>query len=193
MTTSRKRCLLCKSYGLTEEMYKNGLSYFCNKDHYVEHALKDVPKLIDKGYKKMAVQAKKEQAHRKKKLRDTDRSWHLKEAQKWFNKFIRLRDAGNPCISCQRNTGAKMNAGHFRSVGACPELRFNEFNVHIQCEHCNSFKSGNIGEYRPNLINKIGVEMVMWIEGPHPANKYTIDDLKEIISIYKTKCKDIAR
>jgi hypothetical protein len=26
-------------------MYKHGLSYFCNKDHYVEHVLKDVPKM----------------------------------------------------------------------------------------------------------------------------------------------------
>ena len=84
-----------------------------------------------------------------------------------------------------------MNAGHYRSVGSCPELRYEELNCHLQCEHCNSYKSGNIEHYRPSIINKIGIDKVEWIEGPHLPKKYTIDDLKEIIAAYKARCKEL--
>ena len=118
------------------------------------------------------------------------RSDWLKEAQREFNKYIRLRDSNQNCISCGRNP-KKRNAGHYRSVGACPELRFEETNCHIQCEHCNSYKSGNIVEYRSHLIEKIGLERVEWLEGKHEPKKYTIDDIKEIKQIYRNKCKEL--
>ena len=54
---------------------------------------------------------------------------YVQELQKVFNEFIRLRDSKLPCISCGTMTG-KMNAGHYRSAGGNPELRFNEMNVH---------------------------------------------------------------
>lgn len=72
-----------------------------------------------------------------------------REVQVEFNRFIRARDANQPCISCGRQSGAKRNAGHYRPVGACPELRFCEINCHVQCEHCNSYNSGNLSLYRP--------------------------------------------
>jgi hypothetical protein len=37
---------------------------------------------------------------------------YIKLAQQVFNKYIRLRDAGNVCISCQKKP-LKENAGHF--------------------------------------------------------------------------------
>jgi hypothetical protein len=119
------------------------------------------------------------------------RSQWLKEAQEAFNAYIRARDYGKPCISCKKNTGAKMNAGHYRSVGAAPELRFNELNVHLQCEHCNSFLSGNIIEYRINLAKQIGIDNLEWLEGPHEPAKYTIEDAKRIKAEYKRKLKEI--
>lgn len=77
-----------------------------------------------------------------------------------------------------------MNAGHFLSVGSAPELRFHPLNCNLQCEHCNSFKSGNIGEYRPRLIDKIGLDKVEWLEGPHKPRKYTCEQLREIRAYY---------
>src|SRR5690606_27675959 len=67
----------------------------------------------------------------------------MKLAQTAFNAYIRERDKAKPCISCNRFNDVKRNAGHYLSVGSHPELRFDESNVHAQCEHCNSFKSGN--------------------------------------------------
>lgn len=119
------------------------------------------------------------------------RSDHLREAQIVFNAYIRARDAGQPCISCQRSSGAKINAGHYLAVGSHPELRFEELNNNLQCEHCNTYLSGNQLEYRKGLIAKIGIEKVEWLESKHEAKKYTIDEIKEIKAKYKQKLKDI--
>lgn len=113
-----------------------------------------------------------------------------KEAQTAFNAFIRIRDEGKPCISCGSHTGKK-NAGHYRSVGSCPELRFEESQVHLQCEKCNSYLSGNLINYRIELIKRIGIDKVEWIEGNHEPKKYTIEDLKLIKQVYKQKLKEI--
>lgn len=130
---------------------------------------------------------KKEKAKRKKELM-TLQDW-LKICQTHFNKYIRLRDKGNNCISCNK-PAKKENAGHYRSVGGNPELRFNEENVYLQCEYCNTYQHGNLIEYRKNLVNKIGLERVEWLEGKHEPKKYTIPEVKELIEYYKAKIKE---
>jgi len=117
------------------------------------------------------------------------RSDWMKDAQKVFNEFIRERDKAEPCISCQRFHQGQYHAGHFVSVGSRPNLRFDEQNVHRQCAPCNNHLSGNIIHYRMNLIKKLGVEAVVRLETDFEPKKYTIDDLKEIIKIYRNKVK----
>ena len=117
--------------------------------------------------------------------------WKKRLQERYFNKFILLRDKGKPCISCGRLTGCKVNAGHFLSVGSHPELRFNEDNVALQCEHCNSFLSGNPVEYEKRLREKIGNERVDFLKGPHEMPRYRVDDIKEMIEIYKAKIKHL--
>jgi MoaA/NifB/PqqE/SkfB family radical SAM enzyme len=112
----------------------------------------------------------------------------LAEAQREFNLYVRVRDAGMPCISCQKPP-KKKNAGHYKSVGAYPELRFHPFNNNLQCEHCNSWKSGDPIRYRQNLIKKIGEPNVLWLEGRHEIQHLTIDDIKEIKQYYKEQTK----
>jgi hypothetical protein len=135
--------------------------------------------------KKRAKQTRKMRAD----MKATDRGYQLKQAQLQYNAYIRQRDDGQPCISCRRSTGAKMNAGHYLSVGAHPELRFNPQNCHLQCEHCNSFLSGNIARYRINLIEKISLAKVELLEGPHEAAKLSIDDIIAIKEKYRDLLK----
>ena len=135
-----------------------------------------------------AKKEKKVNREAKRKLRDGDKSFQLKKAQTDFNKWIRLRDEGNDCISCGKPP-KKKNAGHYKSRGGFPELRFEPLNCHLQCEHCNTHLSGNLSNYRVNLISKIGLDKVEWIEGPHSPKRYTIDQLKEIQELYKSKIK----
>jgi hypothetical protein len=117
----------------------------------------------------------------------------IKEAQVIFNRFIRARDAGNDCISCGRNTGSKINAGHYLATGSHPHLRFNENNVNLQCEHCNTYKSGNQAAYRPRLIEKIGLQAVEELESNNDVMKWSIDDLKQIKELYKRKLKELTK
>ena len=142
--------------------------------------------------KKLQEKARKEEsAAFKKKVRDNDRPYHLKKCQEAFNRLVRIRDEKEPCISCQRHHSGQYHAGHYRSVGACPELRFNLENCHKQCAPCNNHKSGNIGEYRINLIKKIGLSHVEYLEGPHDPNKYTIWELKVMTASFKELTKGL--
>jgi len=114
---------------------------------------------------------------------------YIKLTQQVFNKYIRLRDAGNLCISCQKKP-LKENAGHFYNANNHWNVRFDERNVHLQCEHCNTYLSGNLIEYRKQLINKIGIEQLTLLElEANKTRKFTIDELKEIINKYKLKIK----
>lgn len=79
-------------------------------------------------------------------------------AVKVFNSYIRDRDQNQPCISCGKFTN--LQAGHFYSAGKHRHLRFNEDNVNGQCMRCNYFLSGNLLNYRENLISKIGLTRV---------------------------------
>lgn len=114
-----------------------------------------------------------------------------REAQAVFNKWVRLRDADQPCISCGRFHTGKYDAGHYRSTGSNPALRFEPLNVHKQCVPCNQHKSGNVIEYRIRLLARIGEEKVNWLEGPHEPKHYTIDDLKAIKAKYAALVKEM--
>jgi len=139
---------------------------------------------------KAADKEKKEHTAAKKKLKDGDKSFQTKKAQQIFNKWVRLRDEGNDCISCGKPP-KKKNAGHYKSRGGFPELRFEPLNCHLQCEHCNTHLSGNLSNYRVNLISKIGLDKVGWLEGPNVAKKYTILELKYIQLKYKQLIKEL--
>jgi len=104
-----------------------------------------------------------------------------------FNKYIRERDKDELCISCKQ-TPKKVNAGHFWNANNHWNVRFDEDNVHVQCERCNSFLSGNLLEYRTNLLTKIGAERFNQLEArARVTRKFTKDELKELIKKYKEK------
>jgi len=128
------------------------------------------------------------ETRRRKQAIKTRSEW-MKDAQKVFNEYIRERDKKKRCISCGTNSAGQWDAGHYRSVGSSPELRFNTYNCHKQCSVCNDHLSGNIVNYRPRLLKKIGQERLEWLEGPHEAKHYTIDDIKRIIKIFREKTK----
>jgi hypothetical protein len=112
--------------------------------------------------------------------------------QKVFNTYIRQRDKLKPCISCGKNLGKTFHAGHFFSVGAYPNLRFNENNVHGQCVECNLHKHGNVKEYDLRLQNVISdKEYSELLEMRHKPLKLSVDEVKELIAIYKQKIKEL--
>lgn len=114
----------------------------------------------------------------------------VKATQIVFNKYIRLRDKGNVCISCQKPINGVKHASHYLSAGGHSAIRFHEDNVWVSCYKCNVMLSGNAVEYRKALINKIGIERVEWLENNgNSEKKWLKDELQELIQKYKKKIK----
>jgi len=86
-------------------------------------------------------------------------------------------------------TANSVDAGHYRSVGAAPHLRFDERNCHAQTKFDNQYKSGNVVDYRIGLIKRIGLEAVEALEADNEVRKWTRDQLIEIRATYKAKRK----
>jgi hypothetical protein len=125
----------------------------------------------------------------KRKLDDMQTKPQLtKKAQTAFNTFIRARDAGKPCISCGTPLSNEPNtydAGHYRSVGSAPHMRFVEDNCHGQCKHCNNYLAGNHVAYRQRLIERIGLQAVESIERDNTVRKYSHEGLIELAKHYR--------
>lgn len=135
---------------------------------------------IVSGKRKAVEQAQERKATKERLETLKSKAQIAKAAQDAVNAYIRARDAGQPCISCGTLTAEVYQAGHFLSVGARPELRFEFDNIHAQCVQCNMHKAGNVAAYRVRLIQKIGEKRVLELEGPHPMPKWSRDDLLEI-------------
>lgn len=152
-------------------------------------AIKDVNQ--GRAHKALAQVERREIKVRKERLKS--RADHLREAQAVFNEWVRLRDADLPCVSCGRHHDGQYHAGHYRTVGANPEIRFEPLNVWKQCAPCNTHLSGNLVNYRLSLLERIGAEKLEWLEGPHPACKRTIEEIKAIKADYREKIKELKR
>ena len=125
----------------------------------------------------------------------TKKDW-LKDLQKEFNSWVRNRDAGKQCISCDKllRKGMKFDAGHFFPVGGYPNLRFTPANVHGQCVECNQHKHGNLHEYRKKLIERIGSNELERLERQkNDSMKLTLDEIKDLLSIYKRLNKEFKK
>jgi len=117
---------------------------------------------------------------------------HLKLTQAIVNKWVRLRDKDELCISCGKHINGVEHASHYLSSGGHSNLRFHEDNIWKSCYKCNVMLSSNAIEYRKRLIKKIGIEKVEWLEeNGSIVKRWTIEELKEIQEIYKAKIKNI--
>ena len=173
---NRKKCRHCGEFFRPERR----LQHYCLSSECVKAW---VSKEKEKQWKLTKAKMKED-------LKSTQ-DW-MQEAQKVFNKYIRLRDKDKPCISCLNPKPKKVNAGHFYSSGGHKFLTFDESNVHLQCEHCNSFLSGNLHEYRKNIVQRIGLcELQRLDQDAQRTAKYSVDELKELIKVYKEKIKAI--
>jgi hypothetical protein len=179
----QKRCKNCREFFTPISSMSKACSVPCAL------ALNDAAKA--KSAAKALNAERKSMKERAEKIKT--RGTHLKELQAVFNQWIRLRDAGQPCIACQRHHQGQYHAGHYRSVGSCPELRFEPDNVHLTCQPCNVHLSGNLIQMRIGMIKKIGLARVEWIEGPHEPKKYTIAEIVALKAEYRAKVREMKK
>lgn len=157
-------------------------------------AIRDVNQA--KARKSLAQVERREIKVRKEKLKS--RGDHMREAQQAFNEYVRTRDqvAGHLCISSGKPldwSGNAVDAGHYRSVGSAPHLRFDERNCHAQSKQDNRFLSGNAVDYRIGLIARIGQEAVDALEADQSVRKYSVEQIKGIKAYYRAKTRELKR
>jgi hypothetical protein len=65
--------------------------------------------------------------------------------------------------------------------------------LHKQCSVCNAHLSGNITEYRINLVKLIGADRVERIENDNQIKRYEIDYLKRLKAVFIKRKKHLER
>ena len=183
----KRKCKQCKEFA--KEGIKTPAGFFCCVEHAIDFARAKIQKAKEKAIKQKARKERAELKERKQKAKSKG-DWTDK-LQAIFNHYIRERDKDQPCISCGTYFTCQAHAGHYLTVGARPEHRFNENNCHRQCVRCNHFLSGNVAQYRLNLIEKIGLKQVEQMEQDHTPKHYSINDLQDLIKKYKNKLKNL--
>lgn len=187
---TRRKCKVCSAWFIPA--YAN--IRWCCPEHGAIYAMElRAKEKVKAEAKRIKAKHEAEKADRKllaeKKQQVKPLSYFIKQAQQAFNEFIRYRDRGEACISCGRHHEGQYHAGHFRTTGANPELRFNEDNCHRQCAPCNNHLSGNLIAYRPALIAKIGQARFDALMGPHEMPKWKREDYILIRDEYRAKLK----
>lgn len=118
----------------------------------------------------------------------------LENTKNKCHEFIRLRDKGLPCISCNNPYNNDFQAGHFYKAELYSNLKFDENNINGQCRQCNLRKEGNESGYRVGIIKRFGAEHLIKLD--ELAESYKKEDFKwdreqlnEIRDYYKQKLK----
>ena len=125
------------------------------------------------------------------KYRGKSIAYLTEKAQESVNRFVRKRDSANGffvCISCQELKPInQMNAGHYYEKTIYKSVRFDLNNVNGQCVRCNKYLSGNLIEYRKNLLKKIGEEKLKQLDKLAELKnfRFTREFLIELIEKYK--------
>lgn len=101
------------------------------------------------------------------------------------HEYIRLRDKGKPCISCNTQWKSDFEAGHHYSANSFLTLKFDIDNIHGQCVFCNQYKDSNFANYALNLPNRIGIEKYNELVRKASIDKqftkvWNLENLKEI-------------
>ena len=122
----------------------------------------------------------------------------LKTADKYFSKFIRIRDADEngyvTCIACGKIMHwTKADCGHFIKR-QFKSLRFNEKNCNSECRHCNWILQGNDIEYAKGLVKKYGKGILQQlVSTKNRTMKTGRFELKHIADYYRDKFNQLKK
>jgi len=194
MANSRKACRYCKKYREVHKMVKVPLGVFCNWGHAVAHgkALAEKKKVKDVKAREKASRAKHTLDKKSVKRRS---DWYA-TLQALVNQWVtKVRDVDEACCTCgTRNPDIKYDAGHFFSVGARKDLRFNTMNIHKQCNQiCNVYGSGMRLEYEAFIVARYGQWALdeLTLEGKPLKDQFpTWSDIEDEIKRYRKILRD---
>ena len=174
------KCKICRSSYERKSNSQTVCSYECSLEYG------------KKAHEKKAKLKKKQINKEKKDFYSKDVTTLKMKAQNAFNRYIRERDKGNRCVSCDCHV-EKGDASHFYSVGGHSAVRFHTDNVHLSCYKCNRFANGNLINYKPALVEKIGIERFKKLEEKSKVTKrYTSEYYTKLIRVFNKKTKRLS-
>ena len=190
MSNSTRKCTNCKKrFKQDIEWLKNNVGYFHNEDCLVEYLARAAKR---KRLRLKRADGEKRKARKKLKAVLNNLSHEKKLTQAVINKYVRLRDKGLQCISCDKFESDMVgywDAGHTLSRGSHSQIRFDLRNINGQCRSCNSFKGGMPEQARQGILQRYGQARLDWLDGFHPEKKYSYDDLARMRKIFNKKIK----
>jgi len=120
----------------------------------------------------------------------------VRETRKVAQEYAALRDMDKHCISCgvgfyDQNDAhlTRWDGGHFKTVGAHPELQLNLNNLHGQCRNCNGFRAGNIEGQKRGIVARFGQARLDWLQAHHEPITYTIEYLKRYRRVIRKRMR----
>lgn len=182
-----KRCAYCKTMFEPFKPLQKCCDYECAHNYAVKQREKKEAQAAKEARK--AIRVAKDAA---KKVPDLK-----KEAWTAFSAYVRARDEGKRCISCETilvkrgAPGGDYDAGHFRAKGGAKHLEFDERNVHGQCKYCNRRLGGNYANQEPELIRRIGTEAFLALKADNEPRRLRAEDYRAIKAHYVQKRKDL--
>lgn len=177
----KRKCGICKE----PAQYATATAAWCCPEHGKELALKAKGKADER----------KAKAERKAIAEDRKRvepiGAVLARVQKACNAYVRARDYGKPCYTCDRTTD-DMVAGHYMPVGrSSSPVRFWPDNIRATCGHCNVYGGGGRHpNYRPRLVEELGEARVLEIEAAH---KKTVKWNREALEVMAANFRVMTR
>lgn len=175
------KCKVCKKNFTRTREGQVVCSFSCSIEY---------PKMLKEKKEK---EAKKERTKAIREFNRQDIFKLTKTAKKEIQKYVRLRDRKDTCISCGKTEAKQWDGGHYMSAEYYAAVKFNTLNIHKQCSHCNDWNNANIANYRVKLIEKIGLEKVEWLESQKQPTKYTADYLNRLIKIIRKKIRKLEK
>lgn len=185
LTTKTSRCKVCRAPFLKRQSFES----WCSTDCAAELGLRKLAKI------KKAAELREKRQDKAKREKLKTRSDYIKECQVVANRYARLRDihAGHGCISCgapyRGAYGGAFDAGHFRSVGSAPHMRFYLPQIALQCVKCNRYLGGNAIEFRRGLVARRGLGFVEMVESMQVEPKWTVDYLQRFKKVIGKRCR----
>ncbi len=200
----RRKCIHCREWFQPVRNEQVVCSFECASAVGKEQTAKAQ---ADAQRKALKLQRDEEKAGRQRRRAKREElrpaSYFKAQAQQAFNAYIRYRDRHLPCISCGELNppdlhGGQWDCGHYKTVGANPELRFEESNAHKQCKSCNAgagkytAKEATVAKnYEAGLVARYGHACVDWLNGPHPMTNYRREDFIRIRDEYREKLRQL--
>jgi len=187
---AKRKCKYCGVFGY--DHIRTPAGSFCDFEHAIKWGSAKSDREKAKSVKASDRAEKKKHAARKRTFYDNDIKTRKAAAKLACHAYIRSRDRNELCICCNLPLGDNFHAGHYLESGNNPKIRYDPNNINGQRLHCNVYRGGDSGDYKENLIKKIGVFEYWCLQMKKGGlDTRTAQDYKAIELHYKAKLKEL--